>query len=68
MYQTAREAAESDDARSSAYQDAFEKALSVSLKGFLLRSDLSSASEWVPSTIKIVERIETVASLWDQAR
>jgi hypothetical protein len=39
MYQTIREAAEvvSDDPRSFAYQNAFEKALSVSLKDLVLR-------------------------------
>jgi hypothetical protein len=41
MYQTAREAAKaiSDDPRSSADQDAFEKAFSVSLKGLILHNE-----------------------------
>jgi hypothetical protein len=41
MYQTAREAAEavSDDCRSSAYQGAFENALSISLKDLVLRTE-----------------------------
>jgi hypothetical protein len=41
MYKTARDAADarSDDLCSSAYQDAFEKALSVSLKDLVLRTE-----------------------------
>jgi hypothetical protein len=43
MYQTAREAAEavSDDSCSSSYQDAFEKALSVSFKDLVMCSEVA---------------------------
>jgi hypothetical protein len=51
MYQTAREGAEwvSDDCRSSAYQDAFEKVLSISLKDLVLRIEWRNFSSFASS-------------------